>query len=245
MGIYSFFIAARALIFIPLLTAIASILAVVASYFDRDGRSFHRFIVQPWALVMLRLAGVRVTIDGQANIPQDEQSCIVVMNHQSHLDVPLIVHVVPLQLRFIGKIELKRIPVFGSAVLRSGHFFINRQDHQHALEGIKAAGESAREKQLSLVFAPEGTRSPDGHLLPFKKGAFVMSIETGLPILPVTINGTAKRLPKGSLRARSGPVQVVIHPLMLPSGLTYNDRDYLAEKVRDIIEKPLKDKVEG
>jgi 1-acyl-sn-glycerol-3-phosphate acyltransferase len=76
-------------------------------------------------------------------------------------------------------------------------------------------------------------------MLPFKKGAFVMSIEAGMPILPVTIDGTAHRLPKGSLRARSGPVRVIIHPMIYPSGLTYDDRDHLTEKVRNIIEEPL------
>jgi 1-acyl-sn-glycerol-3-phosphate acyltransferase len=244
MGVYSSFISARALILVPLLTALGSILAVPISYFDRDGRFFHRFIARSWARAILWLAGVRVTVDGLDNIPQSEQSCIVVMNHQSHLDIPLIVHSVPLQLRFIAKIELKRVPVFGSAILRSGHFFVERQDHRHALEGIKAAGESVNDKNLSLVFAPEGTRSPDGRMLPFKKGAFVMSIEADLPILPVSIIGTAQRLPKGSLHARSGPVRVVIHPMLFPSGLTYNDRDFLTEKVRKIIEKPLTDKVE-
>jgi len=244
MDIYSIFIAVRALLLVPLITVLGSILGVIVSYFDNDGRFFHLRVVRPWARAVLWLAGAHVTIYGQENANQENISCIVVMNHQSNLDIPLIVHSVPLQLKFIGKIELQRIPIFGTAVARSGHFFINRNDHQAALEGIKAAGESVREKGMSLVFAPEGTRSADGRLLPFKKGAFVMAIETGLPILPVTIDGTTRRLPKGSLRARAGPVKVTIHPMVSTKGLNYDDRDGLVEKVRKIIEKRLEDNVE-
>jgi 1-acyl-sn-glycerol-3-phosphate acyltransferase len=240
MSFSAFFIAARALILIPLITAVGSIFGIIVSYFDKDGRFFHQSIVKPWSRILLWLAGTRVTVHGLENISNSETSCIVVFNHQSHLDIPLIIHTIPLQIRFIGKIELSKVPFFGAAALRTGHFFINRQKHHEALEGIRNAGESVRGKGFSLVFAPEGTRSPDGSLLPFKKGAFVMAIETGLPILPVTIDGTGLRLPKGSLYARGGPVHVTIHPLVPSSGLTYDDRDDLMQNVREIMERPLK-----
>jgi 1-acyl-sn-glycerol-3-phosphate acyltransferase len=239
MGVYSFIIAARALLFVPLVTALGSILAVAFSYFDRKGRFIHRAIVRPWSFIILWLAGARVVVKGIENVPSGDQGCIIVMNHQSHLDIPLIVRAIPMQIRFIAKIELRRVPIFGSAVLRMGHIYINRKNHFQAMEGLRSAGESMKDKGFSLVFAPEGTRSPDGSLLPFKKGAFVTAIETGLPILPVTIDGTGDRLPKGSLRARRGPVTVTIHHLIPASGLTYEDRDQLSDKVRLIIEKPL------
>lgn len=240
MRIYEYFIAARALIFIPLTTAIGSIFAIIISYFDRDGRFFHLYLLKPWSRIVLWLAAARVTVKGQENVNAFKSSCIVVFNHQSHMDIPLIIYVLPLQLRFIGKMELSRIPFFGAAALRTGHFFINRKNHEEALQGTKNAGVSVKDKGHSLVFAPEGTRSPDGNLLPFKKGAFVTAIETGLPILPVTIVGTARRLPKGSLRARGGPVEVTIHPLVYTSGLTYEDRDNLMKDVRKVMQATIK-----
>jgi 1-acyl-sn-glycerol-3-phosphate acyltransferase len=240
MRISGYFIAARALIFIPLLTAIGAILGIFVGYFDRGGRYFHLYFLKPWSCIVLWLAAVRVTVHGQNNIDPGKKSCIVVFNHQSHLDIPLIIYSVPLQLRFIGKIELSRIPFFGAAASRTGHFFVNRQNHEEALASIRKAGDFVRAEGFSLVFAPEGTRSSNGNLLPFKKGAFVTAIETGLPILPVTITGSAQRLPKGSLRARRGPVEVMIHPLVDITGLTYEDRDDLMENVRKMMEKPLK-----
>ncbi len=236
-------VAARALIFIPLVTAAASAMAIVLSYFIREARFFHNRIVRPCSRMILWLADVTVTISGHENLPRDSQSCIAVFNHQSHLDIPLLAYALPMELRFIGKKELRGVPFFGSAILRMGHFLINRKDRHAALKELKLAGDSVRGKGVSLAFAPEGTRSPDGHLLPFKKGAFVLSIETGLPILPVTIQGASKRLPKGSLIARPGRVHVTIHPQVYPTGMTYEDRDALMEKVRNIMENQLTVKV--
>ena len=244
MKVRGILIAARALIFIPLVTMTASAAAIVLGYIIRDGHFIYRRIVQTSSGIILWLADAKVTVTGSENLPPEGESCITVFNHQSHLDIPLVAHSLPIQLRFIGKKELKKVPIFGAAIIRMGHFLINRKDHQEALKDLKIAVESIREKGLSLAFAPEGTRSPDGRLLPFKKGAFVLSIETGLPILPVTIDGTSERLPKGSLFARSGPVHVTIHPLVSPSGLTYENRDELLEKIRNIMELPLNNKVE-
>jgi len=239
MNIPEFLISARALILIPLITGIGAIFAIFISFFDRYGRFFHLYMLKPWSRIVLRLAAVKVTVDGQENMGPANTSCVVVFNHQSHLDIPLIISVIPLQLRFIGKIELSRVPFFGAAAVRTGHFFVDRQNHREAMESVRKAGVSVREKGFSLVFAPEGTRSPDRNLLPFKKGAFVTAIETGLPVLPVTIDGTSLCLPKGSLRARGGPVRVTIHPLVPTDGLTYGDRDDLLEKVRTTMEGPL------
>ena len=238
MRIPAFFVAARALAIIPLITAVGSILAIFISYFDKDGQFFQRWLLRPWSRVVLWLAAARVTVSGRENI-KPGTSCIVVFNHQSHLDIPLIICFIPLSLKFIGKVELSRIPFFGAAALRNGHFFINRKDHAEALQAIRKAGNTVRKEGASLVFAPEGTRSRDGQMLPFKKGAFVTAIETGLPILPVTINGTGSNLPKGSLYARGGSVEVTIHPPVATSGLTYQDRDDLMKRVREIMEKPL------
>jgi len=234
------FVAARALVFVPLVVVVGSAAAIVLSFVSRDGNIIWNHLVRPCSGLILWLAGVKVNVSGTANVPPSGQNCIVVFNHQSHLDPPLLAWYLPLQIRFIGKAELKKVPVFGPAILRMGHFLINRKDHQSALLGLSKAADAIRESGISLAFAPEGTRSPDGRLLPFKKGAFVLSIQAGLPILPVTIDGTFERLPKKSLLAQPGAVRLIIHPLVFPTGMTYEDRGSFMEKIRKTMEEPLK-----
>lgn len=239
MGMRPFIVGVRALIFIPLSILVLAATATVLLFLGADERFVNGPLARRWARFVLWLASARVTVSGEENIPHDDGSCIVVMNHQSNMDIPVLVHAVPLQLRFIGKIELRRFPVFGSALLRAGHFLINRKDRESSTKGIRSAGETVREKNVSLVFAPEGTRSADGRLLPFKKGAFVTAIETGLPILPVVMEGTRRSLPRGSLWARPALIQVRILPVVETGGLSYADRDLLARKVRGMMEESI------
>lgn len=239
MNPYAVLVATRALILIPVVVVIGSGAAIALSFFSRDGSVIWKWIIRPFSRAILWLAGVKVSVSGKENVPSGNQSCIVVFNHQSHMDIPLLARHLPMQLRFIGKAELKKVPVFGPAILRMGHFLIKRQDHRSALQDLSRAASFIRRTGLSLAFAPEGTRSPDGRLLPFKKGAFILAIQTNLPILPVAINGTFERLPKKSLIARPGPVKVIIHPPVFSEGLTYEDRDHFMEKIRNIMELSL------
>ncbi|UCG38279.1 MAG: 1-acyl-sn-glycerol-3-phosphate acyltransferase [bacterium] len=231
MGLKSLIIGTRAVLLIPLVTAFSGLLAILASYFDPDAKFIYPRIGKRWARVVLWLAAARVTIKGLENFPPPGQPCIIVMNHQSNLDIPLMVFSMPMAPRFIGKIELSRIPVFGGAAHRTGQIFIDRSDHEKALEGIRHAARAVKEKGHSVIIAPEGTRSADGRLRPFKKGAFVMAIEMGLPILPVVIEGTHRVLPKGSLWSRGGPVTVTILQKVSTEGLSYDQRDALAGEV--------------
>lgn len=229
----------RAVILIPFSIFVLACVATVMVFLRVDENRINGPLAKRWARIVIWLAAARVTVHGTDNIPSTDKPYIVVMNHQSNMDIPVLVHSLPLQLRFMTKIELKKVPVFGSALIRSGHFLIDREDHLKAMEGVTAAGEAQRQRGVSVVFAPEGTRSPDGKLLPFKKGAFVMAVETGIPILPVTLDGTRLSLAKGSLWARKADVKVTIHKPIPTDSLTYVDRDGLSEKVRGIIEKSL------
>lgn len=239
MGLYSLVVGVRALIFIPVSIFILGSVATVTVFLGGEERFINGPLAKRWARIVVWLAAARVTVHGEGNIPSTEESYIVVMNHQSNMDIPVLVHSLPLQLRFIGKDELLKVPVFGSALIKAGHFLIDRGDHKKAMEGIKGAGEALRQRGVSVVFAPEGTRSSDGELLPFKKGAFVMAIETGIPILPVTIDGTRLSMPKGSLWARRADVAVTIHQPVPTGSLSYDDRGELAGKVRGIMEGTL------
>ena len=239
MGLHSVIVGVRALILIPFSIFLLAATATVLFLLRVDERVINGSVARYWARFVLWLADARVRVQGEGNIPSKDRPYVVVMNHQSNMDIPVLVHSLPLQIRFIGKIELKKIPVFGSALLKAGHFLIDRGDHQKAMEGMRAAGEALKRRGVSVVFAPEGTRSQDGGLLPFKKGAFVMAIESGIPILPVTIDGTRLSLPKGSLWARKAAITVTIHEPVLTEGLRYEDREDLMEQVRGVIEKNL------
>jgi len=239
MSLHSVIVGVRALILIPFSIFLLAGAATLLAFLRVDERVVNGSLARYWARFVIWLASARVSVLGAGNIPSRERPYLVVMNHQSNMDIPVLVHSLPLQIRFIGKIELKRIPLFGSALLKAGHFLIDRGDHLKAMEGMREAGAALKLKGVSVVFAPEGTRSRDGRLLPFKKGAFVMAIETGIPILPVTIDGTRRSLPKGSLWARKADIKVTIHKPVTTQGLHYEDRDDLSEQVRGIIEKSL------
>ena len=239
MGLHKIIVGIRALIGIPFSILALGSVATILIFLGADERYINGPLAKYWARAVLRLAAARVTVHGLSNISSAEESYIVIMNHQSNMDIPVIVHSLPFQLRFIGKIELKKVPIFGNALIRAGHFLIDRSNLQKAMSGIKASGEALKERGVSVVFAPEGTRSSDGKLLPFKKGGFVMAIETGIQILPVTINGTKQSLAKGSLWTRSADVEVTINPPVPTGSYSYDDREKLSEKVKSIMEKSL------
>ena len=239
MGLHSLVIGGRALVLIPFSILVLASVATVLLFFRVREDFVNGPLAKQWARIVIWLAAARVVVHGTGNIPSIHEPYIVVMNHQSNMDIPVLVHSLPLQLRFIGKIELRKVPLFGRALPRAGHFLIDRSDHAKAMQGMKDVGQAIKTRGVSIVFAPEGTRSRDGSLLPFKKGAFVMAIETGIPILPVTIEGTRHSLPKGSLWARKADVTVTIHKPVASEGLSYEDRDVLSERVRGIMEGTL------
>jgi 1-acyl-sn-glycerol-3-phosphate acyltransferase len=240
MSIHSVLVGVRSLFLIPFSIIVLAVTATVLLLLRTDERYINGPLSNRWARVVIWLAAAKVKVKGADKIPSIDESYIVVLNHQSNMDMPILIHSLPLQLRFVGKIELKKVPLFGSALIRAGHFLIDRKSHEKAMDGMRAVGEALRHRGLSVVFAPEGTRSPDGELMPFKKGAFVMAIETGIPILPVTIAGTRRSLAKGSLWTRGADVTVTIHEPVPAKDLTYEDRDKLADKVKNIMERTLR-----
>ena len=188
-----------------------------------------------WGRAMVRLAGVRVTLEGATREKMD-QPLVVVANHQSWFDVFVLGGLLPGRARFVAKEELRRIPLFGAAWETCGHIRVNRGDRAEAVRSLNEAGARIRDECLNVILFPEGTRSPDGHLLPFKKGAFVLAIQTGVPLLPVGISGSRAVMPKGSFRIRPGEIRVRVGEPIDVEGLTLADRDrLLARARRDIL----------
>ena len=213
-------------------TTILGIITIALSFFDPTGNTVH-YIGVFWSRLNLFLSGVIVRVHNREYI-QKGQPYIVMMNHQSHYDVWAAIGYIPLQLRWVMKMELRRIPIFGLGCERMGHIYIDRGDSHQARESLKVAGEKIR-NGASVVFFPEGTRSLDGKLLPFKKGGFVIAIESRVPILPITGIGSRAILPKGSLAIRPGTIDLIIHPPIDVTGYTQENKEELMEKVRNVI----------
>jgi 1-acyl-sn-glycerol-3-phosphate acyltransferase len=184
----------------------------------------------------LRAAGVRVVVEGRARVPADTP-CLYMANHQSNLDPPLLAGVQPANAAMMVKDSLMRIPILGLAMRLGGCVPVERSGRmQNAKESLRAAAAVLR-SGLSITIFPEGTRSETGQLLPFKKGPFFLAMQTGVPVVPVTISGTGAILRKGSQRLRPGTAHVCFHAALDPR--QFQSRDELLEAVHAAIASAL------
>lgn len=157
---------------------------------------------------------------------------IFVMNHQSMLDIPVAFACIPANLRFVAKKVLKYVPFLGQYMMMTGMIFVDRGNRSQAVESLRSAGEKIR-AGANIIAYPEGTRSRDGSILPFKKGIFHVAIAAQVPIVPVVAESTGKVLPRDGFRIRPGVVRFKIGEPIPTAGLTEADRDALMKQVRD------------
>ncbi len=176
----------------------------------------------------VRISGISWNIVGLRELDRS-RPYIFMSNHLSNIDPPLLLPLLPRRATVMVKKELFRIPVLGRAMLMADLVAIDRSNRDAAIASVRAAGQVLR-KGLDMLVFPEGTRSPDGRLLPFKQGPFHLAVETGTWIVPVTIVGTEKLLPKGSSRTRAGKAKIVFHLPVNPAD--YPQRDELIAAVR-------------
>jgi len=193
-----------------------------------------------WAERILRASRCPVTVRGSEHLDMENPQ-IVVANHTSWFDVFVLVGRLPGNCRFVAKKELGRIPVFGRAIRMCGHVMVDRGDRGAAIESLERASHQIRSDSSSIVMFPEGTRSPTGTLQRFKKGAFVLAIQSGVPIVPLAILGTWDIMPKGSWRIRPGPIEIRIGKPIPVEGLAHDDRDALLRQARAAVEGLLAD----
>ena len=186
-----------------------------------------------WAWVMLGVTHVHPVIRGREKIVKG-RSYIIISNHQSEYDILALVTKLGIQFRWIIKKELRKVPLFGYALYVSRNIFIDRSDRDQAVRSIHE-GVDRLPQGVSVMFFAEGTRSVDGTIQPFKKGGFIMALERGMPILPVTVNGSRRVLPKKSLVFRPGPIEVVVGDPLETSGYTKEQLPEIMERTRGII----------
>jgi 1-acyl-sn-glycerol-3-phosphate acyltransferase len=213
-----------------------SVMTIIISLFQKTGNIPHR-VARGWARSILFISRVRVEVEGLDNITAGE-SYVYMANHQSMYDIPALLGHLPVQFRWLAKIELFRIPVFGYAMSRAGYIQIDRSNRRAAFHSIEKAARKVQEGASIIIF-PEGARSKDGNIKAFKKGGFVLALKSKRPIVPVTVLGSQSILPKGSLHVRAGKILVRVHPPIETTGFTIKTIDGLMEAVRSVICKSM------
>jgi 1-acyl-sn-glycerol-3-phosphate acyltransferase len=193
-------------------------------------------IAHIWSRLWLITSGSTIEVRGQELVDRT-RSHIVVANHLSVLDIMACFIAVPLPIRFLAKKELFSVPILAPAMRSIGIVEVDRGARSAIHEQVNQQARDLVASGRSVIIYPEGTRSRNGELRPFKKGAFTMAIAGGIPVLPVTIAGTFEAWPPGRMWVRGGPIKVVIDQLIETSDMSREDTSSLAEQAREIIEK--------
>jgi 1-acyl-sn-glycerol-3-phosphate acyltransferase len=218
-----------------LVTPPLALAVVVRSFFPGRAEGLYDRIPRIWAAWTLRVAGIELTALGLENVAPGRPQ-VILANHVSWVDVLALACLIPKRYRFIGKKELARVPLWGRAWVASGHIPIDRSDTNRAIESLERAARMVREDNSAIIIFPEGTRSADGSLLPFKKGAFMLALHAGIEVLPVGISGTRQIMPKGSWRVRRGRIIVRFGTPIPVTACSTSTRDELMTRVRTAME---------
>ena len=224
------------LISLILNTVVLALVIIVISPFDRKGTLAH-YIGKLWALLNIYFPGTRLTIKGKEKIEKG-RTYIVMSNHQCLLDPWVLIAKLPLQLRWIIKSEVKKMPIFGYALDRMGHIYVDRTNRKNKALSLEIAAQKIQEGASVAIF-PEGTRSNDGRLQKFYRGGAIIAIKTGAPILPVTINGSRFTLPKGTLALMPGKIEVIVGDIIDPGMFDEDKKDELLGVVKSSIQQNL------
>src|SRR4051795_5796062 len=213
---------------IILATVILGSINLAVSFFDHGGRKQVE-IARFWSKVLIRIAGVKLDIEGLEKI-DPKGSYVFVSNHVSYMDTPIVLGHIPVQFRFLAKKGLFSVPFLGYHLKRAGHISVPRGNPRQALKTMAEAGRVIRERGISVLIFPEGGRSLDG-LKPFKEGAAYIAINAGVPVVPVALEGTLKVLPMHSLNVRPGRVVMRIGDPIPTGNLTLKDRGKLTKEM--------------
>lgn len=220
--------------FLPF-TAIACFSALVSTYIDPSGRMFHAHC-RLWSLIGLLAARVHLEVYGRENVPA-EGPVVFMSNHQGNFDIMSLYQAIPRHFAWMAKKELFTIPLFGRVMTRAGYIPVDRSDARKALRSLSAAAEKIQQGRSVVIF-PEGTRSNDGKLLPFKRGGFILAVNAGVPVVPVAIHGSLDINPPNQIQLRPGTIQIAFGA---PLAVFGREPQELQEMVRKQINTLLED----
>ncbi len=230
------------LVFVDPLIVLSTILcggvSIVVSLVDSKGDATMR-VARFWARSLLLFAGVRVVVEGLEKL--DARGRYVFCgNHLSYMDTPTVLSNIPVQFRFLAKEGLFRIPFLGTHLAQAGHVPVARGDPRAAVKTMARAAELLNERAVSLLVFPEGGRSLDGNLQPFKEGAAYIAIKAQVPLVPIALIGTREVLAMGSAVFHRGAVRLRIGDPMPTHGLVLKDRGQLTADARERVVEMLR-----
>lgn len=225
----------RGLLYMAIFFPLTFLLAAAAILCTIVDRRYYGLFARFWGRLGITMAAIKLTVSGENYIP--DGPIIVMSNHASNFDILAMQGYFPRPLSWIAKKELFKIPVFGWSMRRGGYIPLDRGDGRKALKSMDEAAQQVRGGTSVIIF-PEGTRTRDGQLLPFKRGGFLLAVKAGVPVVPVSIVGSFAINPGGSLGLNLGrAVQLRIHaPITLPTGLKRAEaEDLLMQQVQTAI----------
>jgi 1-acyl-sn-glycerol-3-phosphate acyltransferase len=196
-------------------------------------------VPQRWARTVMKISGSKVNVSGQEYIP--DGPVVMVCNHEGDFDIPALLASIEKPFGFISKVEVKKAPIISSWMKVMNCVFIDRRNRQSAIKSLREGAEFLRQGH-SLVIFPEGTRSKGGPVAPFKVGGFRLAQDAGVPIVPISIKGTADVFEKNGRLIKPAPIDICVCPPVNPKIVKEKDARLLAHDVREIICSSLSEK---
>lgn len=220
-----------------LATILFGTVSLIVSLFDATGK-IQIQVARAWARTLLSASGIHVRVEGLEHIDPNG-SYVFISNHLSYMDTPVALANIPVQFRFLAKRGLFRIPFLGQHLSRAGHIPVPREDPRAAVKTMQIAAQTIQRKKISLLIFPEGGRSHDGVLRPFKEGGAYIAIRAGVPVVPIVMIGTRDVLPYGGGVPRAGRVTLRILKPIETVQSELRDRGRLTERLRNLISREL------
>jgi len=219
-------------------TLVLGVFAFITYPFDRRGKVGH-YYARLWGKTALLANRVKVKIEGIEHLMNGKGPYIFMSNHQGSYDIFALLGHLPYQFKWLAKKELFSIPFFGWTMAAVGYISIDRGGTRDTVGAMNEAAQKIRDG-MSVVIFPEGSRSPDGSIQPFKKGGFTLAIKSRVPIVPIAISGSRDIMPKDRLTAASGEIRVFVDRPIEIQELSLRDRESLMKRVRETISKNFK-----
>lgn len=225
---------------IVLYSAVSSVIEMLFALIDRTFFVYYA-IVKMWSNGVLFLSGIKLNVTGFENI-DPKKAYVFVSNHSSLYDIPTLQATMPFRVRIVFKKELAKIPFFGWQLVVGPYIMIDRQNREKAMKSIENAKKAMLEKKESVLIFAEGTRSKTGEVQPFKRGAFYLAARVKHPIVPVSVSGANKIMPKGKFKLTPGTISVHFDkPIEVEGDMNKKEEVALMNRVRDIIIENKKD----
>jgi 1-acyl-sn-glycerol-3-phosphate acyltransferase len=230
------FLSLLKVIFCAVFSIVMATVELIISPFNRTGNLYHA-LARVHARGVLAVCGVKVIVEGLEKV-DFSRNYIYVSSHASFFDIPAVLVGIPDQIRIVYKKELEWVPIWGWALKLGGVYIsIDRKKGQDAVQSLEKAAEKMR-KGASVLLFPEGTRSPDGNLQPFKRGAFNLAMKAGVPIVPLAINGSFNIMTRHSWKINSGTITLVLDtPIQIPQANGKETELQLRDTVHNIVQR--------